>query len=88
MASDRPIDQVLLDAIGDEIRRRLPDKRCYYHYNPNAVIKGPILYFNWCSDDEHHWGYHAQRAKEVQILLYDGKIFITRTASPAPSLKT
>ncbi len=76
-----PIDQLILLALRDEMSRLLPEKRCYYHYNANAVIKGPILYFNWCTDYDHHW--KNLRDNEVQIILFDGKILVTKDPQPS-----
>lgn len=82
MSEDPIIECVLLQAIRDEILQILPDKRCYYHYNPSAANKGPMLYFNWCSDYDHHW--NGLWNHEVQILIYDGKIYIVKDRQPSP----
>lgn len=70
------INRTVLQAIRDEILQALGNKRCYYHYNPTAVITGPILYFDWCSDDQ------SQLASEIQIFIRDGKIYMTKDPQP------
>lgn len=69
------IECVILKQIGQALRERWPTKRCYYHYNKNAVIVGPVLYINWSSD-------YNDRTSEIKAVIHNGFIYLIDDVLP------
>ena len=80
MEATPTMDRVLLQAFCDEIVAAYPDKYVYYHYNPAAVISGPMIFFNWCTFNKQH---SDNRWTKVAILFHDGDLYITQDRQPA-----
>lgn len=78
--------QAILQALDDEIKAQFPKFYCLYHYNPNAAISGPVIYFNYCSWDLHH-GNCLYRDKQIKIVVDGNFILLTTDILPTREYK-